>query len=603
MGFLFFYEQIKLGGIYMELLIKQISAFVEDVFEQKGYDKKYGMVTVSDRPDLCQFQCNGALPAAKEYKKAPIQIANDLLPALKNVEIFEEITIAGPGFININVKDSFLAAYVNEMYGSEKLGLEEPAEPQTIIIDYGGANVAKPLHVGHLRAAIIGESLKRISRFVGHKVIGDVHLGDWGLQMGMVISELRRRSPHLPYFDESYEGEYPAEAPFTIDELEDIYPAASKLAKSDAAAMEEAQQATAELQKGRRGYMALWQHILNVSVADLKKGYGNLNVDFDLWNGESDCQKYIDVMVDYLKKNNYTSFSDGLLIVDVAKETDNHVIPPFIVLKTDGSSLYSTTDLATIWERVQDYDPDQIIYVVDKRQELHFEQVFRCAKKTKIAGEDLTLKFLGFGTMNGKDGKPFKTREGGVMRLQDLIQIIKDAVYNKLQENEAIDPSEVDEISRKVGLAALKYGDLSNQITKDYVFDIDRFASFEGNTGPYILYTIVRIKSILRRIAAEGFQASDKIGMPHSDVERSLLLKLSRFNETVEFSFVNHSPNRICDYIYDLANTFNKFYHDTKIISETEFEKKSSWINLITLTMNVLETCLDLLGIEAPEKM
>lgn len=587
----------------MEKLIKQISSVVEDKFEQCGYERKYGMVTVSNRPDLCQFQCNGALPAAKQYKKAPFQIANEVLEELKKDEIFQDISVAGPGFINIDINDSFLSKYINDMYSSEKFGCKEISNPETIIIDYGGANVAKPLHVGHLRAAIIGESLKRISKFIGHNVIGDVHLGDWGLQIGMVISEVKRRNPELPYFDENFNGEYPEEAPFTIDELEDIYPAASKLAKSDDVAMEEAKKATSELQKGRKGYMALWKHILDVSVADLKKGYGNLNVDFDLWKGESDSQKYIDTIVSYLKDNNYASESEGLLVVDVEEETDTRPIPPFIVLKSDGAALYSTTDLATIWERVKEYNPDQIIYVVDKRQELHFEQVFRCAKKAKITGEDLNLEFIGFGTMNGKDGKPFKTREGGVMRLQDLIKIIKDAVLDKLKENPSLSTEEVDEIARKVGLSALKYGDLSNQITKDYVFDIERFSSFEGNTGPYILYTVVRIKSILRKIASEGFQYSNKIDRPYSEVERSLFLKLSKFNEVVELGFADRAPNKICDYIYDLSNTFNRFYHDTKIISEENIDKKTSWVNLITLTMKVLETGLDLLGIETPERM
>jgi len=587
----------------MQILIKKISTLVEETFEQKGYDKKFGQVTVSNRPELCQFQCNGALAAAKEYKKAPNQIANELLEDLKNIDAFDDVSLAGPGFININIKDSFLAQYINEMNNSEKFGCDEAINTETIIIDYGGANVAKPLHVGHLRSAIIGESIKRISKYVGHNVIGDVHLGDWGLQIGMVISELKRRNPELPYFDENYEGEYPTEAPFTIDELEDIYPAASKLAKSDDVAMEESKIATSELQKGRRGYIELWKHILSVSVADLKKGYGNLNVDFDLWKGESDSQQYIDTLVDYLKKNHYTSESKGLLVVDVSEETDAYTIPPFIVLKSDGASLYSTTDLATIWERVKDYNPNQIIYLTDKRQDLHFEQVFRCAKKTKVVGEDLKLYHIGFGTMNGKDGKPFKTREGGVMRLQDLIKIIKDAVYDKLKENKSVAPSEVDEIARKVGLSALKFGDLSNQITKDYVFDLDRFASFEGKTGPYILYTVVRIKSILRKINEEGFEYSNKINDPHSEVERNLFLKLSKFNEIIEQSFENKAPNKICDYIYDLSNIFNRFYHDNKIISEENIHKKSSWINLITLTMNVLETGLDLLGIETPERM
>lgn len=587
----------------MDKLINILTSLVQDKFEKLGYDREFGLVTISNRPDLCQFQCNGALPAAKKYKKPPFQIANEVLEELKSAEIFENVSTAGPGFININIKDSFLASYANDIYKDEKYGCFSPVKPMTIIVDYGGANVAKPLHVGHLRAAIIGESLKRIFRFLGHNVIGDVHLGDWGLQIGMVISELNRRKPQLPYFDENYSGEYPAEPPFTIDELEDIYPAASKLAKSDEAAMEEARRATFELQSGRPGYMALWRHILNVSVADLKKNYGDLNVEFDLWKGESDCQKYIGDLVDYLKKNNYAYESEGALVVDVAEEDDTHPVPPFIVLKSDGSSLYSTTDLATIWERIRDYAPDEIVYVVDKRQGLHFEQVFRCAKKTKIAGENLEFDFIGFGTMNGKDGKPFKTREGGVMRLHDLIEIIENNVMDKLKDNKSLEGEDIADIARKVGVSALKYGDLSNQATKDYVFDMDRFASFEGNTGPYILYTVVRIKSILRRVEDEVKGYGKKISEPGSPTERDLIMKLVRFNEAIESSFTDKAPHRVCDYLYETSNLFNKFYHENRIISEENMDKKSSWINLITLTKGILETGLDLLGIEAPEKM
>lgn len=587
----------------MDKLINILTSLVQDKFEKLGYDREFGLVTISNRPDLCQFQCNGALPAAKKYKKPPFQIANEVLEELKSAEIFENVSTAGPGFININIKDSFLASYANDIYKDEKYGCFSPVKPMTIIVDYGGANVAKPLHVGHLRAAIIGESLKRIFRFLGHNVIGDVHLGDWGLQIGMVISELNRRKPQLPYFDENYSGEYPAEPPFTIDELEDIYPAASKLAKSDEAAMEEARRATFELQSGRPGYMALWRHILNVSVADLKKNYGDLNVEFDLWKGESDCQKYIGDLVDYLKKNHYAYESEGALVVDVAEEDDTHPVPPFIVLKSDGSSLYSTTDLATIWERIRDYAPDEIVYVVDKRQGLHFEQVFRCAKKTKIAGENLEFDFIGFGTMNGKDGKPFKTREGGVMRLHDLIEIIENNVMDKLKDNKSLEGEDIADIARKVGVSALKYGDLSNQATKDYVFDMDRFASFEGNTGPYILYTVVRIKSILRRVEDEVKGYGKKISEPGSPTERDLIMKLVRFNEAIESSFTDKAPHRVCDYLYETSNLFNKFYHENRIISEENVDKKSSWINLITLTKGILETGLDLLGIEAPEKM
>ena len=584
----------------MDKFIEKISYIVSTKFEENGYDKQYGKVNVSNRPDLCQFQCNGALAAAKKYGKAPRNIAEEVVESLNSLNTFEEISIAGPGFINIKVKDEVLVKYVNDMAKDKKCGCSNAENPMSIVVDYGGANVAKPLHVGHLRSAIIGESIKRTAKFLGHNVIGDVHLGDWGLQIGMVITEVKRRQPDLPYFDESFTGEYPKEAPFTIDELEDIYPKASKLAKSDENAMLEAREATVELQKGRRGYRALWQHILNVSVADLKKNYSSLNVFFDLWKGESDAQEFIPDMVKYLKDNGYTKESEGALVVDIEEETDKAPIPPFLVLKSDGASLYGTTDLATIVQRVQDYNPDEIIYLADKRQSLHFNQLFRCAKKTHIFDKDKTLDYIGFGTMNGKDGKPFKTREGGVMRLHDLIEIIKSAVRDKIVANNSVEADKVEDTARIVGLAALKYGDLSNQATKDYIFDIDRFAAFEGNTGPYILYTVVRIKSILSKVNPTG---EEVIVKPYSDVERDLMLKLTKFNEVIEASYAERAPHKICEYIYDVSNIFNRFYNSNKIVSEEDKEKQSSWVAMITLVKRVIEQCLDLLGIEVPEKM
>jgi arginyl-tRNA synthetase len=587
----------------MENLITQLSTLVEQKFESLGYDKGYGNVNVSNRPDLCQYQCNGGLRAAKVYKKAPLVIANEVVEALKEEEVFESVVAIAPGFINLTLKDSFLANYINEIYVDKRFGCKINENPMTVVVDYGGANIAKPLHVGHLRSAIIGESIKRLGRYLGHKVIGDVHLGDWGLQIGMVINEVERRQPNLPYFDESFTGEYPVDAPFTIDELEDIYPAASKLAKSDEEAMSAAKKATAELQLGRRGYIALWKQIINVSVSDLKRNYGNLNVEFDLWKGESDANPYISDMVQYFNDNNYTYISEGALVIDVQEETDKKEMPPIIIQKSDGASLYGTTDLATIIERVKDYNPNEIIYVVDKRQGLHFEQVFRSAKKTKIVSEDLKFEFVGFGTMNGSDGKPFKTREGGVMRLQDLISIIKENVKGKIKENDGISAEESDEIARIVGLAALKYGDLSNIPTKDYIFDIEKFSSFEGNTGPYILYTVVRIKSILNKAKAELGDFSNVINSPNSDVERDLMLILGKFNEVVEFSFKEKAPNKLCEFIYETSNIFNRFYHENKILTEEDKNKKISWLNLLTLTVNILETALDLLGMEAPERM
>lgn len=588
----------------MEKLIKILSKEVCNAFEKCGYENNLGSLTISDRPDLCQFQCNGALSAARKYKKSPLQIADEVLDALKDSHNFKDVSSAGPGFINLNIKESVLADYLNMMNRDEKFGCAKANTPLTIIVDYGGANVAKPLHIGHIRAAVIGEAIKRISRFLGHNVIGDVHLGDWGLQIGMVITELERRMPGLPYFDKNYEGEYPSDAPFVISDLEEIYPAASAFAKNNEEAMDGARKATSELQAGRKGYVALWKHILNVSVKDLKKVYGSLNVEFDLWLGESDCEKYIDEVVNYLKENNYTYESQGALVVDVAKESDSSVIPPVMILKSDGSSLYSTTDIATIWQRVGDYNPDMIIYVVDKRQELHFEQVFRCVKKTGIADESLSLEFIGFGTMNGKDGKPFKTRSGGVMKLQNLIETIQNSVLDKLDASKGFSEEEMKDVARKVGLAALKYGDLSNQVTKDYVFDIEKFSSFDGNTGPYIIYTIVRIKSILNKASLNEKKCSNYLIQPaYSQCEFDLMLKLSKFNETVEYSFLAKAPNKLCEYMYDLSNVFNRFYHSNRIISESNQEKKNSWLCLSNLTKKVLEASVELLGIEVPHRM
>ena len=585
----------------MKIFIEQISDIFMNTFEELGYDRSAGRVNVSNRPDLCQYQCNGALACAKKYKKAPNAIAQEVVEKLKDNEIFSKLEIAGPGFINVTVNDEFLVDYVNKMNNDDKFGTSQATKIKKIMVDYGGANVAKPLHIGHLRSAIIGESIKRIAKYLGHDVTGDVHLGDWGLQMGMVISEVERRNPSLSYFDESFEGEYPVEAPFTIDELEDIYPYASKLAKSDEAVMEAAKKATVELQQGRRGYVALWKHILNVSVNDLKRNYGDLDVSFELWNGESDAQKFIPPMIEELKANGFAKESEGALVFDVSEETDKSPVPPLLLLKSDGASLYGTTDLATVVERVRDLKADEIIYLADKRQGLHYEQFFRAAKKSGIAKEDTVLDFIGFGTMNGKDGKPFKTREGGVMRLADLINLIKEAGKEKLKDNKNIAEEDVEEISSKVGLAALKYGDLSNQASKDYIFDIDRFASFEGNTGPYILYTIVRIKSILNK--ANATEINSEVLVPQSESERNLMLQLIKFNEVIELSFRDRAPHKICEFIYELSNNFNRFYNDTRIVSEDDEAKKSSWLALINLVKNVLEQCLDLLGMESVERM
>ena len=592
------------GRYKMKKIIDLIGEELANGFVQAGYDASYGKVTISNRPDLCEYQCNGALAGAKAYKKAPFMIAEDVAEKIKDRPCFKEVSVVKPGFINLKLQKTYIANYLNQMKEDQDLGLEKVEDPRMILVDYGGPNVAKPLHVGHLRSAIIGESVKRIARKMGHKVLGDIHLGDWGYQMGLIITELMERKPELPYFQEEYEGEYPKEAPFTIGELEEIYPTASQKAKENEAYREKALHATYLLQNGHRGYTALWNHIIQVSVSDLKKNYANLHVEFDLWKGESDAQAYIPDMVERLKTEGYAHIDDGALVVDVEEETDTKDVPPCIIQKSDGASLYSTTDLATLVQREEDYHPDQVIYLADKRQELHFVQVFRTAKKTGIVPEETDLKFLGFGTMNGKDGKPFKTREGGVMRLENLIAEIEGEMLKKIMDNRTVDEEEARKTARLVGLAAIKYGDLSNQASKDYVFDVDRFTSFEGNTGPYVLYTIVRIKSILNKYQADGGNLAGLCVMPaDSDSEKALQLETSKYNDVMAAAYEELAPHKICAYIYDLANAFNRFYHGVKILAEEDAKKKQSYIALLLLVRCVLEECIEVLGFEAPERM
>ena len=588
----------------MKKIIDLITDKMTAAFEMAGYEPSYGRVSLSNRPDLCEYQCNGAMAAAKAYKKAPIMIAQDVVAQLEECEAFASVEAVKPGFINLRLAGEYLAGYLNEMGASEKLGTETAESPMRMILDYGGPNVAKPLHVGHLRSAIIGESIKRMGRYLGHEVIGDVHLGDWGLQMGLIITELQERKPDLVYFQEDYKGEYPQEAPFTIGELEEIYPAASARSKEDEEYKARALEATHQLQQGRRGCRALWEQILRVSVTDLKKNYARLHVDFDLWNGESDVQEYIPGMVEDLKERGLAYQDQGAIVVDVKEETDTKEVPPCMILKSDGAALYTTTDLATILERMEKYHPDEILYVVDKRQEMHFVQVFRCARKAGMVEKDTKLSFLGFGTMNGKDGKPFKTREGGVMRLENLIREINEEMYKKIVDNRSVKGDDARRTAEIVGLSAIKYGDLSNQASKDYVFDIERFTSFEGNTGPYILYTTVRIKSILNRYAEEG-QSMEGLSIlaPQGESEKALMLEAARFHGVIENAFEEKAPHKVCSYIYELANAFNRFYHETKILGEENQERKRSLIALLMLVRNILETCIDVLGFSAPEKM
>ena len=583
----------------MERILDLISDKMAQAFKDAGYDPAFGRVNVSNRPDLCEYQCNGALAAAKQYKCAPIKIAQEVVAQL-DANDYSLVEAVMPGFINLKLSGSFLQQYLEQMRTSEAFGLERSGEGKTIVVDYGGPNVAKPLHIGHLRSAIIGESLKRLYQYFGYHAIGDIHLGDWGLQMGLIIAELHERQPDLPYFDPNFDGEYPAEAPFTISELEEIYPTASAKKKDDPAFADKAHTATFELQQGRRGYRAIWQHIMNVSVADLKKNYDNLDVHFESWLGESDADPYIPPMIEDMKKKGLLVESEGALVMPVAEETDKKEVPPCILVKSDGASIYATTDLATIVQRMQDFHPDKILYLTDKRQALHFEQVFRAARKSDIVSPETELEHLGFGTMNGSDGKPFKTRDGGVMRLEQLVSDMTDFVRAKVAENKIVAEDQVEATTKKIAMAALKYGDLSNQPTKDYVFDLDRFAAFEGNTGPYILYTIVRIKSILAKYGAwENLQ----IQKPEDDSAKELMLSITKFGPTMESALKSSAPNLICAYIYDLAGCVNKFYHQNRILGEEDKEKQAGYIALIGLAKRILEQCIQLLGFSAPDKM
>jgi len=589
----------------MESILEVLTKKFEAVFEKASYDKSYATVGVSNRPDLCEFQCNGAMSLAKLYKKKPFDIALEVVEKLKEDKAFSKLEAVPPGFINMSLSNEFLSGYLQSMSKEEKFGINITDRKDKIIVDYGGANVAKPLHVGHLRSAIIGESIKRLGAYFGNEMIGDVHLGDWGLQMGLIIEQLKCDKPELVYFDENYNSEYPKESPFSLEELEEIYPKASARSKEDKEFRDKAQENTLKLQSGYASYIAIWEHIMRISKADLKKNYDNLDVHFELWKGESDAQKYIEDLCKDLEERKIAYISDGALVVDIGEEGDTKELPPCIIRKSDGAALYATSDLATLIEREMLYDPDAYIYVADKRQELHYTQFFRVARKANIVKPEHRLSFIGFGTMNGSDGKPFKTRDGGVMRLEHLITLVNEAVYKKIKDNRDIEDEEAKNIAATVGLAALKYGDLSNQAAKDYIFDIDRFTSFEGNTGPYILYTIVRIKSILSKYE----ESSDvKVGYSYlkpaiHESEKALGLELSKFNYVLNNAWKEIAPHRICQYIYSLSNLFNSFYHEVKILSEEDEERKLSYLALILLTKSVLEDCIDILAIKAPERM
>ncbi len=582
-----------------------LSDIVSSAFSDCGYNAELGLVTFSDRTDLCQFQCNGALTGAKIHRKSPMMIASDVVNVLSKNEIFKDVSAAAPGFINMTLTDEFLAQMTSEAAEDARLGLPFSEKRRKIVIDYGGPNVAKPLHVGHLRTAIIGESLKRIAKFLGHDVIGDIHLGDWGLQMGLLISELELKEPNLPYFDESFDGEYPSEAPVTLDDLSAMYPQASLRSKEDDAFRARAQRATFDLQNGRRGYVALWKKFLALSVTDLKKSYARLGVDFDVWLGESDAAPYVEGLLALLDDKNITYLSDGALIADVALDTDDEPVPPVIISKSDGSQLYATTDLATIIQRMRDFDPDEMWYVVDSRQSMHFKQIFRLAKRAEIVKDTTELYHVGFGTMNGRDGKPYKTREGGVMSLSNLINMASDAAREKIDASETTKTLPEDEraaIAETVGIAALKFGDLINHRTKDYIFDLERFLASEGKTGPYLQYTVVRISSLLAKAANSGMTAG-KILPPESDTERALMIKLFSVGDVLMRAFDEKAPSAVCEVMFDIAGLFNRFYFENKILTNEDSSRRDSWLSLMTLVRDMLVLLLDLLATNVPPKM
>lgn len=586
----------------MQSLTAHLSGILSEAFTKEGLAPEHGRVTVSNRPDLAQFQCNGALAAAKAAKQNPRAIADRIVAAIADKPMFRDVGIAGPGFINLNLTDAFLGEWIGRVASDARLGVPRK-DPVTVILDYGGPNIAKPMHVGHLRASIIGDSMRRLFAFAGDRTIGDVHMGDWGLPMGMLISEIEIRQPHLPYFDPNYTDPYPNAAPVTLEELEALYPKAAADCKADPARLERARQATAELQAGRRGYRALWQHFFDISVAAMKRDFDALGVHFDLWNGEAIVDPLIEPMIETMEKAGAVELSDGALISRVARPDDKHEIPPLILRKSDGAVMYATTDLATIVDRVRNYDPALILYIVDQRQHLHFEQVFRAAIAAGLNGR-AAMEHLGFGTMNGPDGKPFKTRAGGVMKLADLIRMTTEAAEQRLAEagiGKEYPADERAEIARRVGLAALKFADLSNHRIQNYVFDLDRFTRFEGKTGPYLLYAAVRVKSMLRKAAEQG----DRPGaiVPPAEGERALMLMLARLPDVVQAAYDGRAPNELATYAFDLAQTFSSWYGNFHVLSETDEKLRRGRLALADLTLRQLVQVLDLLGIEVPDRM
>lgn len=587
----------------MPSIASELTVALSAAFAKLSLPEELGQVIRSDRPDLAPFQCNGCMAAARLAKKAPRAVAEDVVASISDHPSIESVEIAGPGFLNLTPSTDLVRTQSNHLARDERSGASTVQAPRKVVIDFGGPNVAKPMHVGHLRSSVIGDALQRMLRFRGHDVTSDIHLGDWGLQMGQLITELQREQPDLVYFNADATGPWPAEPPVDIDDLSRMYPAASSACKQDEARMAEARAATAELQAGRPGYRELLTQFIAVSRAALEADFDRLGVHFDLWKGESDVDPLIPGMIEDMKSQGITEDSDGALIIRVEREGDKKEMAPLILLSSAGAALYGTTDLATLLDRKQSIHPDKVLYVVDQRQGGHFEQVFRAADKAGLFHED-QLEHIGFGTVNGTDGKPFKTRAGGVMRLSDLLQMAEEAAAARMQESgigAGFDAQEQKDIARAVGLAAIKFADLRNQRTTNYIFDLDRFTAFEGKTGPYLLYAAVRIKSILRKAQEQGVEAGEV--QPETPEEVSLVLALDSFDEAVSSATEKRAPHILCEHLFELAQTYSRFYTNNPVLIAEDEAVRASRLSLCKSSLQQLETGLDLLGISAPARM
>lgn len=579
--------------------IKTLENDLKTIIKNAGFEIDNVVLSVSNRPDLGEYQLNDAMKLAKEYKMNPREIATKIVGEINKDSRFTNVNIAGAGFINISIDNTYLLECMNKMIEDVYNNIDLQ-DKKKIILDYGGANVAKALHVGHLRSANIGEALKRLARALGNETLADAHLGDWGRPIGLVMLEIKKRNPNLPYFDDNYEGEYPSESPVTNDDLMELYPMASTKAKEDEEYMEEARVMTAKFQSRDKGLMALWGHIMNVSKTDIKRIYDRLNTTFEIWNGESDEDQYIPELIEYLEEKNLIKDSQGAKIIEVKEDDDDHEVPPLLLVKSNGGASYETTDLACIWERVKNYNPDEMWYLTDVRQALHFEQVFRAAKKSGIVKENVKLEFIPFGTMNGSDGKPFKTRDGGVMKLEDLLNLSVEECEKKILPN--ITGKEREEIAEKVGIAAVKYADLIPFRATDYVFDITKFSDLEGKTAPYLLYSTIRMKSLLNKAKSANVDF-DKVKTIKSEYDRDIMLNVLNLPLALTKSYESKSLNEITDYIYKLTSSYNKFYSENRILDEENVDVKVSWLALTKLVLDINLMLLDILGIECPNKM